>query len=238
MSIFVIPLSEVMNYGLVTVAQATGHNDNSNKQYPILSMKKPNQLNKKISKTSTREFFARSFKHVRDDFRHHKIRWAMLVLLNCWVVWTVSQATSTFTIGLLAALQILLFVVTLRYLALAAFRPGRVVHDWALEEQKHERIKLLTGATAEELEIMLQYHMEQGNIVEADKISQRLLASVDGANHFVEEDGSVVQASQPAATQQKSNAGTEHGLPGWLSDEQTEEADAKATANLPDWMKS
>lgn len=122
------------------------------------------------------------------------------------------------------------------------------LHDWALAEAEKEEVSHLSGKNEEELHRILDYHMKQGNIKEADKISKQLLALVDpelGAaadGTGPERDG----ASAPAAGGTISGAAvTSTGdtgyviktnvsngqLPEWLSDAEEEKK------NLPKWMQ-
>jgi len=109
---------------------------------------------------------------------------------------------------------------------------GEQVHRWAVEEQEHQTMALLTGKTADELEKMLEYHMKYGHLEEADRISQRLLTMVekeDPANPPPS-----AQLAKPDATAKPS------GLPAWMQEgapaDPTIETPQQQKKKLPDWM--
>ncbi len=139
----------------------------------------------------------------------------------------------------------LIFLVVLVTLTLARlfspmFSKGQQVRDWAVEQQEHVAISTMTGKTPEELEKMVQYHLKYGNIAEADRISQKLIAMVDGnADTQLQDAG----ANSTAPSEQSGQLAGEkkQGLPGWLRNDENvspgetiEQADKK---KLPDWMK-
>lgn len=183
------------------------------------------KLSKKISKARVRRTLAVSGAHIVRDIGRHKLRWSIISIMHGWLLATIYvQPYTNFMSYVAGAAEIVLCMLTLHFLLTPVFRPGRVVHDWAVEESKHQSMKALTGKTSEELEQLLQYHMEQGNIDEADRLSQKLLAVVDGT--FVESESEI---SKPTAIKLNNGA-----LPAWMGDEEQAEPQQ---SNLPDWMK-
>lgn len=187
------------------------------------------QLSRTVVKRNAKAFLLRSSKSLGQDFRAHRFGWAVMALANLWLlsmfVWSQAGPLS-WLVGMSFALVL---AMTLRRVCLVLVHPGRAVHDWAVEEQRHQHIRTLTGKTSEELEKMLQYHLEQGNMEEADKVSLSLLAMAEGNSPEV--------PSAPNQTQTPAAAGTSpanSALPSWLSNENEPQPES---SNLPDWMR-
>lgn len=200
---------------------------------------KPTKIaRKKLTKREATVFVARSLRHMGAEIRAKRWRWSAICFLQLWLIWLFLQnPTLSFGSGLILGLILGIFLLGMQTLAKAAFRPGRQVHDWAVEQSKHEEIKKLTGKTTEELETLLQYHMEQGNIEAADKVSLRLMDMVEGAPHV---DEVVIQETPATILKVPGGNPSGSGLPSWMSDgpATTDELEAKTEeSNLPDWMK-
>lgn len=182
----------------------------------------------------------RILRSIDDDMKAHKLRYAMVFVLHAWllaVLFTQAELTSvTLVVGLA---EVIMVALTVRMFGQAARHPGRLVHEWALQENQHQTISTLKGKTMEELETMLQYHMENGNIEAADKISQQLLHMVDGiAVGELEPVAEVANKSEDGGVIKISS-----GLPSWMQDGKTAAEDeqqqqSKSSSNLPDWLNN
>jgi hypothetical protein len=181
----------------------------------------------------------RAFRSINDDISAHRWRYAGVCFMHGWLLAVLlTQPYITFVTYVLAFLEVVMVAVTVNMLFNAARKPGRLVHEWALQENQHQTITSLKGKTTEELEKMLDYHMENGNMEAADKISQQLLHMVDGmpindpepvpAMEIAKkvEDGSVIKISA--------------GLPNWMQEGKAaaEDEQQQQQSDLPDWMKS
>lgn len=197
-------------------------------------MRSSKQSCQKLNSAEKKAAARRALNAVVDDINKHKLAWAVVCLLHGWLLGMI-LLTPMFTLtgAICFFTELALLVLTVNTLIQSALRPGRVVHEWALEQKKHEDIKKLTGRTTEELEAMLQYHMEQGNIEEADRVSQKLLASVEG--HPMPD---AVAVSADPGVVLKVKASADSNLPGWLKDgSEDEQLPEEESANLPDWMR-
>lgn len=172
-----------------------------------------------------------------------------------------SQFEIGFAFYVLAVLELVLLCSIANMATKAAKRPARLMHEWALAENEKITISGLKGKTTEELEKLLQYHMEQGNIEAADRISQKMLNMVDGmADNEPIPLANPVIASMQATVQHiaqkqqgdpgvvlKMPAGTASGsLPSWMQDgsgcesnggkKKAAEEEPQQQSSLPDWM--
>lgn len=194
------------------------------------TMKTKHQLSRKIVQRNAQAFLLRSGKSIGQNMKTHRFGWAVIALANLWLL-----SMLFFTHGPLAMLTAVAFgtvlLITVRRMFMIIRHPGRTVHNWAVEEQKHQHIKTLTGKTTEELETMLQYHMEQGNMEEADKISLSLLAMVEGNPQGAPAVPVQLKPNNPDGTSPANGA-----LPSWMSNEKEPESETESQ-NLPDWMR-
>ncbi len=208
--------------------QQTGINESA-VNIATYTMKSKKQLGRPTIRRNVKAFFLRSGKSLQHDLKTHRLRWAWIYAMHLYllsmIVWLHSSP-----VGLIvAAAELVLVLVTFRLVAHSIFNPGRAVHNWAVEEQKHQHIKTLTGKTSDELEKMLQYHMEQGNMEEADRVSLNLLAMVEG-------DPTAAQSHicDQAKANDDGTIALNSALPTWMNKDNEPEPDS---SNLPDWMR-
>ncbi len=193
-------------------------------------MKTKKQLSRTAVQRNAKAMLLRSGKSIGQNMKTHRLAWAIIALGNLWLL-----SMLFFTHGPLAVLTAAAFgtvlLITLRRMFLIIGHPGRTVQNWAVEEQKHQHIKTLTGKTTEELETMLQYHMEQGNMEEADRISLSLLAMAEGNPQDASSLPVQMEPNNPDGTSPANGA-----LPSWMTTEKEPEPETESQ-NLPDWMR-
>jgi hypothetical protein len=209
------------------------------------------RIGSKYSQRKAGALIRRSLRAIGDDCANHKIRYALLFFLHGWLIGLLlTQPYMTALTAIIAVVELVLIFATVRMMGNAVRHPGRVVHEWALEQSQKDTISKLKGNTHEELEQLLQYHLAQGNIEEADKISQRMLHMVDG----LPLDPLPTPAITPVEIAKKTDDGVvlkvATGLPSWMAEgdvtesttacreEEEKPEPAPETSTLPDWMKS
>lgn len=201
-------------------------------------------MNKLIAKrkNGAKTTAQRVLRSIGDDIRAHKWRYAMVCVVHAWLLAVLfTQAELTLVTLVVGLAEVIMVALTVRMFGLAARHPGRLVHEWALQENQHQTITSLKGKTTEELETMLQYYMENGNIEAADRISQQLLHMVDGIAAVDEQPAPVVEV--PKKNEDGSAIKISSGLPNWMQDGKTAAEDeqqqqSKSSSNLPDWMNN
>lgn len=155
----------------------------------------------------------------------------------------------------LAAVEFVLLAAIGNMAIQAAKRPGRLVHEWAFEENEKITISSLKGKTAEELDKLLKYHLDNGNMEAADRISQKMMNMADGT---VDNDPiplatptihsahvpvqQIAQKPDPGVVLKVPAAGANSTLPAWMLDgnangkKTAAEDEPQQQTHLPDWM--
>jgi hypothetical protein len=182
---------------------------------------------------------------INDDVGAHKWRYGTLCFMHGWILAVLlTQPYLSLVSAVLCVLEVVMVALTVSLLFEAARKPGRLVHQWAVDEAETQTILALTGKTTEELEKMLQYHLDNGHIEVADKISQQLLHMVDGNPDPYGENTPAPVAEVAMKVDDgvvlKVPAGS--GLPAWMQDGKgkaaAEEEQQQQQSKLPDWMNS
>lgn len=181
----------------------------------------------------------RSGKHAVKEINDHKWRWSTICFLHGWLLATMwFQTGLNFTLLVTGLAEAALCILTTYLLVAAVLKPGRFVHEWALEEHTKDTMMSLRGNTSEELETLLKYHMDNGHIDEAERCSHRLLAMAEG--------NPMPDMNAPAAPRAIGMNGSDPGvklkittaLPGWMNDgKEEQETEPADSASLPDWMR-
>lgn len=193
------------------------------------------------SRRPEKQFWSRARRAVAGEFRQRPLRYMFRFSACAVFAWMLAtqQVTQGHMDPIWAVFLLLFLSLTVIRLISPIFSKGQELRDWAIEEQEHERIKNLTGKTQEELEEMLQYQLKYGNLEEADRISQKLLAMVDG-NAPSDEQKGVSQASAPS-----DQPAAQKGLPSWMQQDapagqgatDSQEQQAPGKEKRPEWMQ-
>lgn len=144
-------------------------------------------------------------------------------------------------IGLFLAFLAYCAFVTMRMFG-RDFKKAQEIQEWAVTENEHITMMSLTGKTQDELERLLQYHLDNGNLPEADRISQKLLALVDPVNQFAEVPVEVAVPAVAPPADPGFVLNTAVGLPNWLDESEGKQSAAAEPAQpatkkpLPDWL--
>jgi hypothetical protein len=195
----------------------------------------------------------RGLRSIGDDVAAHKWRYAMLCFMHGWILAVFfTNPYLSFLTAVLAVVETVMIAFTVSLMFEAARKPGRLVHEWAFEENEMQTILTLKGKTTDELEKMLQYHLDNGHMETADKISQQLLNMIDGNPDPYGENAAAAAAAAalPVQIAQKPGeagvvlkvpAGASSGLPNWMQDGKkaaAEDEQQQQQSSLPDWMNS
>jgi hypothetical protein len=202
----------------------------------------------------------RAYRSINDDMCQNKIRWCSVFFLAGLVAALMATQTLGFVWYVLAGVEFVLLCAMASMAVGAAKRPGRMVHEWALAEHEKITISSLKGKTTDELETLLQYHLTNGNIEAADRISQKLLNMVDGTPDNdpvplaqpspIPMQKQIAQKADPGVVLKVPAASANSKLPAWMQDgtngtatpvgenKTAAEEEPQQQSSLPDWMNS